>query len=95
VPGKKRQAGHACYECLKLVVCRQGTGQYETERDKCIQAGTNFEIRQTLMPVNKIKHLRMQIAAKQGKIYAIPQPDATKVLVKDKRSNRRLAPPSL
>ena len=33
VPDKKRQAGHACHECLKLVVCRQGTGRYETDGD--------------------------------------------------------------
>src|SRR5262249_6091900 len=40
---KKGQAGYACHECLKLIMCRQGTGQYEIERNKCIQAGTNIE----------------------------------------------------
>jgi hypothetical protein len=52
---------------------------------------TGFEIPQTLSLVNKIKHLQMQIAAKRGKIYANPQPAATKILVKDKRCNRRWA----
>lgn len=38
-----------------------------------------FEFRLTLRPLKKINHLRMQITAKYGKIYANPQPAATRL----------------
>ena len=50
---------------------------------------TDFEFHLTLRTVKKIKHLDMQKSEKRGRISANLQPDATKVLLKDKRSNRR------
>jgi len=55
---------------------------------------TGFEFHLTLLIVKKIKHLRMQIAARRGKIYANPQPDATKILVKDRLREHPACPSS-
>jgi hypothetical protein len=49
---------------------------------------TDFEFQLAMMRIKKINHLRMQIAEKCGKIYANPQPAATKNLTIDStRSN--------
>ena len=53
---------------------------------------TGFEIHRTYRPVKKINHLRMQIAAKSSKIYANPQPGATKILVKDRLREHSVCP---
>lgn len=39
---------------------------------------TGFEILPTPNPINEINHLHLQIAAKLGKLYANPQPAATR-----------------
>jgi hypothetical protein len=49
---------------------------------------TGAEFHLTLRPLKKIKHLRVQIAAKSSKIDAGPQPDVTKILVKDRLRER-------
>ncbi|CBK43879.1 protein of unknown function [Nitrospira defluvii] len=38
---------------------------------------TGFELHRAPSPINQIKHLHLQIAAKVSKLYANPQPAAT------------------
>ena len=58
---------------------RDSSGHSETEWPSRLPRGEGPEFHLTLRPVKKIKHLRMQIAAKRDKFYANLQPAATRL----------------
>lgn len=53
-----------------------------------------FEIHRTPSPINKIKHLRVQIAAKSSKLDSNPQPDATSNLTRRELDDHPPCPPT-